>query len=119
MTGRGSATGEGYADTGGTKRKRQPDPRKVHGYRRQKLRERVRAEGNPCHICGQPIDYSLPARHPMSYELDEVVPVSKGGSHLDYDNCKAAHRICNERKGARMKWTPKPSQKPSVTSRDW
>ena len=70
------------------------NPRRT--YRRDVLRARVRAMGEPCHICGLPIDYSLPARHPLSYELDEVVPVSKGGDPASLANCRPAHRCCNQ-----------------------
>ncbi len=73
-----------------------------NGHRRRTLRKRVKAMGLPCAICGQPIDYDLPALHPMSYELDKIVPVSLGGSEIDPDNVQPAHRICNERKGSRM-----------------
>lgn len=66
------------------------------------LRARLKAEGRPCHLCGQPIDYSLPAGDPWSFELDHVVPVARGGAVWDYDNCDAAHRICNERKGKHL-----------------
>ena len=64
------------------------------------------AEGRGCWICrafGRPdaIDYSLPARHPRSFELDELVPVSKGGSPIDYGNVDAAHRECNNWRGNR------------------
>lgn len=76
-----------------------------NGHRRRKLRLRVKAMGLPCAICGQPIDYSLPATHPLSYELDEIVPVSLGGSELDPSNVQPAHRICNERKGNRIAYT--------------
>lgn len=103
-------------------RPRAPRSRNVrysNGNARRKLRQRIRAEGNPCHLCGQAIDYSLPAGHPMSFEVDELVPVAMGGDPLAYDNCRAAHRICNERKGARLQWKPKPSQKPPSTSRAW
>lgn len=37
----------------------------------------------------------------MSFECDEIVPVSKGGSPYDIRNVQAAHRICNERRGNR------------------
>ena len=75
------------------------NPRRKNGSRRTALRNRVAAAGEPCHLCGKPIDYSLPAGHPMSYELDEIVPVSKGGDPLRRDNVAAAHRICNQRRG--------------------
>lgn len=75
------------------------NPRRTNGSRRTKLRNRVRAMGLPCALCGQPIDYSLPAGDPMSYELDEIVPVSRGGSPYDPGNVQPAHRLCNQRKG--------------------
>lgn len=52
-------------------------------------------EGRPCWICGLPIDYSLPHGSPLSYECDELVPISKGGSPVAYDNLAAAHACCN------------------------
>lgn len=78
---------------------RGPNPRRSNGSARTKLRDAVRAEGLPCALCGMPIDYSLPAGDPMSYELDEIVPVSKGGSPYERANVQPAHRICNQRKG--------------------
>lgn len=54
-----------------------------NGSRRRALVRRVRAMGLPCWICGMPIDAALPAGHPLSFELDELVPVSKGGSPTD------------------------------------
>ena len=39
---------------------------------------------------------------PWSFEVDELLPVSRGGSPLDYSNVDAAHRICNQRRGNRM-----------------
>lgn len=79
-----------------------PDPRTRNGHARRKLRARLRGEGRPCHICRMLIDYSLPAGDPMSFEVDELVPVSRGGDPLDYGNVDAAHRICNQRRGNRM-----------------
>lgn len=55
--------------------------------------------GMDCHLCGMPIDYSLPSGHPMSFEVDELVPVSRGGDPLDFSNVAAAHRICNQKRG--------------------
>ena len=55
-------------------------------YKRDQLILRMRSMELPCHICGRPIDYSLPAGDPWSFEADEVKP---------------SHRICNQRKGAR------------------
>ena len=85
------------------------NPRQSNGARRRANRKRLKAEGRGCWICrafGRPdaIDYSLPPGHPMSFEMDELVPVSKfwlGGyptpeaCALDYSNNDATHRRCN------------------------
>lgn len=70
-------------------------------YRRDRLRERYRALGLPCHICGLPIDYDRRTPDPLSYELDEIVPVSRGGAVGVEDNAAPAHRCCNQFKAAR------------------
>lgn len=82
-----------------------------NGYRRRALRERVKAEGRCCAICGEPIDYSLPAGHPLSYELDEIIPFSLGGSALEYANVQPAHRICNQKKSNKVAYTLQSSKK--------
>lgn len=96
------------------------NPRYSNGNERRKVRAWLRSQGLPCHICGQPIDYSLPAGDPMSFEVDEIVPVSKGGSPTDRANVAPAHRICNQRRGNRDLAGPGPGARaPIVTSRDW
>lgn len=84
------------------------NPRSSNGNARRKLRRWLASQQLPCAICGQPIDYSLPARHPLSFEVDEVRPVSRWrefgydsptAAALDRTNVQPAHRICNERKG--------------------
>lgn len=83
------------------------NPRYANGNARRKLRDRWRAIGAPCGICGKPIDYSLGMvtvngkrrPHPMSFVVDEVVPVSKGGDPLDFENTRPAHWVCNARRG--------------------
>ncbi|WP_243424813.1 HNH endonuclease, partial [Bifidobacterium saguini] len=41
------------------------------------------------------MDKSLPAGLPGSPEVDEIIPVSKGGSPYSFSNCYLAHRWCN------------------------
>ena len=77
------------------------NPRVSNGAARRRLRARVLAEEDVCWICGQPVDKSLPSGLPGSPEVDEGVPVSKGGSPYDRANCRLAHRICNQRRGNR------------------
>lgn len=84
------------------------NPRYANGARRRAIRARWKAIGAPCALCGKAIDYSLPAGHPMSFEVDEKVPVSRwreagyaSPAHcaLDFENTQPAHRVCNQRKG--------------------
>lgn len=94
------------------------NPRNANGSARRKLRSWLRSQGRPCHICGGAIDYSLPAGDPMSFEVDEIVPVSRGGSPYDRGNVDAAHRICNQRRGNRdIGDGLRPDLGPVVTSR--
>lgn len=95
------------------------NPRYANGARRRAIRARWRAMGEPCRLCGRPIDYALPAGHPMSFEVDEIVPVSKGGDPLDFDNTQPSHRICNQRKGNGTARKGKPPKRGLPTSRDW
>ena len=92
------------------------NPRRTNGSRRNKIIARWRAIGDPCHLCGQAIDYTLPPGHPMSFEVDEIVPVSRGGDPYDFDNTQPAHRRCNQAKGNRL-----PEVKPVLLphSRSW
>lgn len=94
-----------------------PNPRRANGARRTALRNRVKAMGLPCALCGKPIDYGLPAGHPMSYELDEIVPVSRGGSPFDIENVQPAHRCCNQAKGDGRRKPVRANAFP--TSRNW
>ena len=55
-----------------------------------------------CAICGRPVDKSLPVYHPLSAEVDEIVPVSRGGSPYDMDNLQLTHRRCNRLKSNKM-----------------
>lgn len=96
------------------------NPRYANGSARRKLRAWLKAQGRPCHICGQAIDYSLPAGDPLSFEVDEIVPVSKGGDPLDRSNVAAAHRICNQRRGNRdIGQKRSAASSPVITSRRW
>ncbi len=88
------------------------NPRRANGWRRDQLRKWLGAQGLPCALCGKPIDYSLTTwidpgdgrvkRHPLSFEVDEIVPVALGGDPLDRANVQPAHRICNQKKGKRV-----------------
>ncbi|WP_442802260.1 HNH endonuclease [Rhodococcus sp. PD04] len=83
------------------------NPRYANGHRRRKLRERVLAEEDVCALCGLAVDKTLTngpdgKPHPLRGEVDEIVPVSRGGSPFERANVQLAHRRCNQRKGNRM-----------------
>lgn len=82
---------------------------------RDKIKARLMQTETVCPICGRALDWSLgwwvdPAdgvrkRHPMSVELDEIVPFGVGGNPNDIDNVQAVHRICNQKKGKKRGYT--------------
>lgn len=75
------------------------DPRRANGTRRTALRREFAASDVPCWLCGMPIPRGVRHTHPYAMELDEVVPVSKGGDPLDRANIRRAHRCCNQWRG--------------------
>ena len=75
---------------------------------RRYLRNRAAIlKGNPvCHICGQPIDMTLPyhitvngkrTTNPMAATADHDLAMAKGGGH-ERANLKPAHLGCNRAK---------------------
>ncbi|MEU5133426.1 HNH endonuclease [Streptomyces californicus] len=87
------------------------NPRNGRPYRR--LVAAVKAQGDPCARCGHNIDPTLDARHPLSFTLDHVVPLSRGGDLLDPANARSMHRRCNSARGNRM------GPQPLKTTRRW
>jgi 5-methylcytosine-specific restriction endonuclease McrA len=55
--------------------------------------------GEPCHICGQPIDLQLRTPHDGSLEVDHGTARSQGGAMYDPANHWPTHRRCNRDKG--------------------
>ncbi len=88
------------------------NPRYKNGNLRRKYRARFKAMNAPCGICGGklgPIRYDEPsdARHPLSFVIDEIHPVSKWREFgyespeecaRDWSNLEAAHYCCNAAK---------------------
>ena len=99
------------------------DPRQARGYTRRKLRKRLAAMRLPCALCGLPIDYELSTYvdpkdgktkpHPMRFEVDEIVPIARGGDPFDWSNLQPAHRICNQKRGkmTMAQWNRKKSER--------
>ena len=92
------------------------NPRSANGALRRKHRARFQAMGSPCGICNGrlgPIHYDEPsdAAHPLSFVIDEIIPISRAVQHgyesraaaaQDWLNLQAAHYCCNQAKGARI-----------------
>ena len=95
------------------------NPRRANGHRRTQLRRRVLAHYTHCAICGKPVDKTLPMLDPLAPEVDEILPVSRGGDPLAWSNVQLAHRICNQRKGDRLDYKPTPQPAQPKTSRSW
>lgn len=75
------------------------NPRYANYSARAALRKRMASQPQRCWMCGLPISPTHPARHPYALELDEIVPISRGGSPTDPANVRAAHRCCNQWRG--------------------
>lgn len=88
------------------------NPRSTNGNLRRKHRARLKAMGGPCGICrGKlgPIHYDEPsdAQHPLSFVIDEIIPISKWkqfgydspqAAAQDWNNLQPAHWCCNAAK---------------------
>ncbi|MGW2720660.1 HNH endonuclease [Streptomyces sp. NPDC001492] len=74
-----------------------------------------KALGLPCWRCGHNIPPDVDGRrHRLAFILDHYVPLSKGGSLLDPENARSAHRRCNSARGNRTT-----SNQPQRASRIW
>ncbi len=67
---------------------------------RQIFRDECEQRSRPCHLCGQPIDYTLSKPHPQAFEMDHVTPEAFDGTLHDFDNVAPSHARCNRIAGA-------------------
>lgn len=116
------------------------NPRYENGNLRRKMRKRLRAMNCECGIChGRfgPIHYDEPsdAKHPLSFVIDEIHPISKwkqygyqspAAAAQDWDNVQAAHYYCNSVKSnhtgldlSKNVQTEKIKAKLNVTDGEW
>ncbi|GFG71840.1 HNH endonuclease signature motif containing protein [Mycolicibacter senuensis] len=68
----------------------------------KRLRAQLRAQGNPCHICGEAIAYEAHHLHPRAFQVDHLWQVANGGPEYEPENCAAAHRYCNRQRSDRI-----------------
>lgn len=74
----------------------------------ERMRRYVYRVGGNCHICGEPIDYTIPyyiegtrRPNPEAYVADHNIPIDKGGEHA-VSNARPANWRCNSAKRARL-----------------
>lgn len=87
------------------------DPRSSYAY--QQARAECLRRSNVCWICGELIDLAVRNPHPMSATADHVIPLHDGGSLLDPNNLRPAHRRCNVQRGNVTR------KRPPRRSREW
>ena len=86
---------------------------------RRDRHRRILSRGQPpCALCGRAIDYGAPSGDPYSFEIDNIVPVARGGSDL-LDNKQPAHRKCNLDKAASLPDDSAAGEVERVTDRNW
>ena len=104
------------------------NPRYKNGTLRRKQRARLKAMGLPCAICGGEIHYDEPSdhKHPLSFVVDEIRPVSRWkefgyGSPeeaaQDWNNLQAVHWCCNAKKSNKVNFRLTP--KKNKSDGDW
>ena len=110
------------------------NPRTLNGNLRRKYRARFRAMNAPCGICNGrfgEIHYDEPSdhRHPLSFVIDEIKPISRwrefgyGSARQaaeDWNNVQAAHYRCNAIKSNHVAGeTTKSNPRMFVPDGDW
>ena len=83
---------------------------------RDRDRKAIARTKPPCGICEGELDYSLPYLDPLSYEVDHIIPLARGGAD-ELANKQASHRACNRAKWHRLPEDDQP--RAFVTDRTW
>jgi 5-methylcytosine-specific restriction endonuclease McrA len=80
------------------------DPRRLNAYLNGddiNLQGILDRHGDHCWLCDLPVLLDANHHHPLSAQIDHLIPTSKGGSNT-WDNVALAHALCNNKKGARL-----------------
>lgn len=68
-----------------------------------------------CYHCSEPIDYEAGHLEDLSFQIDHLIPVDKGGPDT-IDNIVPSHRKCNREKSNKLAYQPGVTY---VTDRCW
>jgi 5-methylcytosine-specific restriction endonuclease McrA len=82
---------------------------------RDRHRRIIAKDQPPCHWCHQPINYQAGHLDPLSFQVDHVTPIARGGEDV-LDNCVPSHRACNRQKSDKVAYHPGVTY---VTDRKW
>ncbi len=66
----------------------------------RRIRRALRRRGGECGICRGalgPIDYEAGQYEPLAFEVDHIIPISRGGLKI-LTNSRASHRTCNRKR---------------------
>lgn len=70
---------------------------------RRRIKRRLRMSEDTCFLCGLPLDDAAPAFTDWSTEIDEVIPVRKGGDPYGANtDLHLVHRCCNIHRNAKQ-----------------
>jgi len=101
------------------------NPRVSNGARRRTRRgellhqaDRLTCPWPACPWPDEPFDRTLHHLDPRAPEVDEIVPISQGGSPTERANTRLMHRWCNQQRGNGSK-DPKPPAPRVIASAGW
>jgi len=86
---------------GEQRRRARKNGRECHDISNMNIYQR---DGWICQICNATVDQELKWPDPYSPSLDHIIPIAKGGNHVE-DNVQLAHLQCNMRKSANINFT--------------
>ncbi|QFG08486.1 HNH endonuclease [Mycobacterium phage Guanica15] len=69
--------------------------------RRERFRRYWKRRREDCAVCHEPIDYDAPHDHPLSFQVDHITPLARGGTDT-LDNTQPTHRKCNRNKSDKL-----------------
>ena len=64
---------------------------------RRQIAQRVQA-GEPCCLCGSPIDLGIAYPDPWSFTVEHITPTSRGGADYGENQLAPAHFRCNRKR---------------------